>query len=348
MQASRDQHAVRLAVVAVALAGQLAVHPAGARPAQAAASECARTPGGTSVVWPVGGAVVAEFAPPATRYEAGHRGVDLAAETGQWVRAVLAGTVAFAGPVAGQGWVTIDHGGGLRTTYGVLDTLAVAAGQRVAAGDVLGVVAEAADHLDWGATRDGIYLDPLTLLGRWRAHLVDPEQLAARIAAGTTPCSPVALRPSSATSLPATGSRARGAPGPGVGRETLLWPVAGRITSGFGLRTHPISGVRRPHAGVDVAAASGTPVVAAAAGTVAWAGPRGGYGLLVVIDHGGGLETRYAHASALDVRHGEVVARGQLVARVGATGTATGAHLHFEVRVGGVARDPLGALPAVP
>ena len=329
MRRSRYSQA-RMAVVALALAGHLAA----AGTARAAGG--ADTPGGPSVVRPVDGPAVGEFAPPATRYGAGHRGVDLASAPGERVRAVLAGTVAFAGQVAGQRWVTLDHGGGLRTTYGVLDALQVRAGQRVAAGDVLGVLAEGADHLDWGALQGDTYLDPLTLLGHWEAHLVDPERLAARLAAQPPP----AAQPLPAAEPAALGG-GRGAGGPAG--QVLLWPVAGRISSGFGLRTHPVSGVQRLHAGVDVAAPTGTPVVAAAAGTVTWAGPRGGYGLLVLIDHGGGLETRYAHASALEVHRGDHVERGQLVARVGATGTATGAHLHFEVRAGGAARDPLGA-----
>lgn len=337
----------RPAFVALALAVALAAAPAAARPASAAGGGGGTyNSDGSSAVRPVGGAVVREFTPPASRYGTGHRGVDLAAAPGEPVRAALAGTVAFAGQVAGQHWVSLDHGGGLRSTYGVLEAPAVAQGERVAAGDRLGVLAGGADHLDWGATRDGTYVDPLTLLGGRRAHLVDPERLAARVAAARAaargPGTPGPAAASAVGGASGSDSTAGGAPGPGGVGHALLWPVAGRISSGFGLRTHPISGVRRLHAGVDVAAPTGTPVVAAAAGTVTWAGPRGGYGLLVVIDHGGGLETRYAHASALEVQRGAHVERGQPVARVGATGTATGPHLHYEVRVGGVARDPLG------
>lgn len=335
----------RPAVAALALAVALAVASAAPRSAVAAdVGGGTATPGEPSAVRPIGGAVVREFAPPAARYGSGHRGVDLEAAPGEPVRAALAGTVAFAGQVAGQRWVTLDHGGGLRTTYGVLEALAVAQGERVAAGDGLGVLAGGADHLDWGATRDGTYVDPLTLLGGRRAHLIDPERLAARVAAARAAArgpATAAVGGASGSGSSVVGAHGVGATGPGAAGRTLLWPVAGRISSGFGSRTHPISGVRRLHAGVDVAAPTGTPVVAAAAGTVTWAGPRGGYGLLVVIDHGGGLETRYAHASALEVQPGAHVERGQLVARVGATGTATGPHLHYEVRVGGVARDPL-------
>lgn len=301
------------------------VHPAASLVGQLAPSrEPGVRPAPAWGVRPVDGPVVRAFAPPAQEYGAGHRGVDLSAAPGEEVRAALAGTVAFAGQVAGGSWVTVNHGGGLRTTYGILARLRVGTGEPVTAGAVLGVLADGADHLDWGALRDDAYVDPLTLIGTRHAHLVDPERLQARLAAART--------------APA----AAGVP------AGLRWPVAGRVTSGFGLRTHPVTGVRQLHAGVDVAAPSGTPVVAAAAGTVTFAGERGGYGLLVVVDHGGGLETRYAHASAVEVRAGQQVEPGQLVARVGATGTATGPHLHVEVRLGGVPRDPLGVLPTGP
>jgi murein DD-endopeptidase MepM/ murein hydrolase activator NlpD len=124
------------------------------------------------VVLPVAGGVIRGFSPPATPYGPGHRGVDLAAEPGTAVRAALGGSVHFAGPVAGHGWVTVDHGGGLVTTYGWLDPIVVARGQHVGTGGVLGHLAADAAHLDWGARRDGTYIDPLSLLGRWRARLV--------------------------------------------------------------------------------------------------------------------------------------------------------------------------------
>lgn len=127
---------------------------------------------GARAVWPVDGAVVRGFEPPEHPYGPGHRGADLAAEPGTAVRAALPGVVAFSGVVAGRGWVTVNHGGGLDTTYGVLDPRAVSAGQRVAAGDVLGQLAAGAAHLDWGARLGGHYIDPLRLFGRWRAHLV--------------------------------------------------------------------------------------------------------------------------------------------------------------------------------
>jgi murein DD-endopeptidase MepM/ murein hydrolase activator NlpD len=115
----------------------------------------------------------------------------------------------------------------------------------------------------------------------------------------------------------------------------LIWPVNGTVTSGFGMRWG------RMHEGIDIAAPTGTAIWAAAAGTVIYAGWLGGYGNLVVVDHGNGLSTAYAHASAIVVSLGQQVAQGQTVALVGSTGHSTGPHLHFEVRVNGAAVDPL-------
>ena len=91
------------------------------------------------------------------------------------MRAALPGQVHFAGEVAGVGWVSIDHGVGLRTTYGDLDPRLVSAGQQVQAGTVLGEVAAGATHLDWGAIADGTYIDPMSLLGAWEVRLVAPQ-----------------------------------------------------------------------------------------------------------------------------------------------------------------------------
>ncbi len=122
-------------------------------------------------------------------------------------------------------------------------------------------------------------------------------------------------------------------------RLAFGWPLRGRLTAPFGPRHG------RPHEGIDVAAPRGTPVRAAEAGRVIHAGPLGAYGKLVVVDHGGGFSTVYAHNRRILVRKGERVEKGQALAEVGATGNATGPHLHFEVRVAKVARDPLLYLP---
>ena len=112
------------------------------------------------------------------------------------------------------------------------------------------------------------------------------------------------------------------------------WPVQGRISSRFGMRWG------RMHQGLDIAVPTGTPVRAAAAGTVTYAGTVGGYGKLVIIDHGNRVETRYAHNSRIVVRVGQRVKRGEIVAYSGNTGNSTGPHLHFEIRLRGTAVDP--------
>jgi murein DD-endopeptidase MepM/ murein hydrolase activator NlpD len=118
----------------------------------------------------------------------------------------------------------------------------------------------------------------------------------------------------------------------------LIWPVSAPVTSPFGWRWG------RMHEGIDLGAAYGTPIAAAAAGTVIYAGWLGGYGNLTVIDHGGGLATAYGHQSRIAVSLGEQVAQGQIIGYVGSTGHSTGPHLHFEVRVNGQPVDPLGYL----
>ena len=133
-----------------------------------------------------------------------------------------------------------------------------------------------------------------------------------------------------------------GAHGEAGAPPALAAPLAGalRVTSPFGQRVHPIDGVLRNHAGLDLAAPHGAPVCAAAAGVVEAAGPRAGYGLAIDVRHRGRTVTRYAHLSEVLVEPGQRLARGQLLGKVGATGRATGPHLHFEVRIGGQARDP--------
>lgn len=122
-------------------------------------------------------------------------------------------------------------------------------------------------------------------------------------------------------------------------------PVAARaLTSGFGLRRHPILGGLRSHAGLDLAAPTGTPVVATSSGVVSADGWYGGYGLLVAVDHGGGVQTRYGHMSRLAVVAGQRVRKGEVIGYVGSTGRSTGPHLHYEMRIGGQAVNPLSTL----
>jgi murein DD-endopeptidase MepM/ murein hydrolase activator NlpD len=118
----------------------------------------------------------------------------------------------------------------------------------------------------------------------------------------------------------------------------LIWPVKGVLTSPYGMRWG------RMHEGIDIGAAQGTPIYAAASGTVNYAGWEGGYGNLTVIDHGNGLATAYGHQSQLAVSSGQTVSRGQVIGYVGSTGHSTGPHLHFEVRVNGAPNDPLSYL----
>jgi murein DD-endopeptidase MepM/ murein hydrolase activator NlpD len=124
----------------------------------------------------------------------------------------------------------------------------------------------------------------------------------------------------------------------------FIHPCDAPITSGFGMRYHPILHYMRLHAGIDFGAPTGTPIQAAAAGIVVFSGVMHGYGNVVVIDHGGGISTLYAHCSERDVEEGQPVAQGQVIARVGMTGLATGPHLHFEVRKNGTPIDPMGVL----
>ncbi|HHY45713.1 MAG TPA: peptidoglycan DD-metalloendopeptidase family protein [Firmicutes bacterium] len=120
----------------------------------------------------------------------------------------------------------------------------------------------------------------------------------------------------------------------------FVWPVRGRISSDFGSRMHPILHKVRFHSGIDIAAPQGTPVVAVADGLVIYSGWLSGYGKTVILDHGGELSTLYGHNSVLLVSGGERVTQGQMIARVGATGLATGPHVHFEVREEGVPVSP--------
>jgi len=127
-----------------------------------------------------------------------------------------------------------------------------------------------------------------------------------------------------------------------IGSGTLGPPLPGVTPrSGFGPRTHPIYGDVRMHNGVDFPAPTGTPIRAAAGGVVVFSEPSGGYGNLTVVDHGNSLATAYAHQSVTGVVVGQRVAKGQAIGLVGCTGSCTGSHVHFEVRIGGTPVDPL-------
>lgn len=195
--------------------------------------------------------------------------------------------------------------------------------------------------------------------------------LAAGIAAPAPgqPAAPPAPRPGAAAAEPEPGraavivepapdssavriARAANAEGRPVSVEALRPPQAvaiasrGRgkgLTSGFGYRVHPILGGVRFHAGIDIARPAGTRVIASSDGRVVQAGWASGYGLLVTIDHGRGLQTRYAHLSSLGVAPGQQVRRGDVLGSVGSTGRSTGPHLHYELRLNG---QPVSPVPA--
>lgn len=121
-----------------------------------------------------------------------------------------------------------------------------------------------------------------------------------------------------------------------------IMPVAtGRVSSNYGMRTHPVIGGRRNHKGVDLAAPTGTPIFATADGIVSRADRFSSYGLYISLKHGANLETRYAHMSRLAVAAGQRVSKGDIIGYVGSTGRSTGPHLHYEVRVNGVAVNPI-------
>jgi len=148
------------------------------------------------------------------------------------------------------------------------------------------------------------------------------------------------------TSQLSSGGSLGGSTGGGVFQGRMTWPVPGftRVTSGFGMRTHPIFGGRRMHTGVDIAGAgiNGAAVVAAGDGKVIAVGWRGGYGNTIIIDHGDGVTTLYAHLQGnIQVSIGQQVTAGQRIGSVGSTGNSTGPHLHWEVRVNGQPRNPM-------
>jgi murein DD-endopeptidase MepM/ murein hydrolase activator NlpD len=131
-----------------------------------------------------------------------------------------------------------------------------------------------------------------------------------------------------------------------TGQKSLLasvpsvWPTRGWVTSDFGSRVDPYTSERVMHAGIDIAGPHGKEIIAPSDGTVVFAGLEGGYGNVIVIDHGYGIKTRYGHLASVKVKAGERIKRGDLIAAMGNTGRSTGPHLHYEVRVNGIAQNP--------
>lgn len=271
---------------------------------------------GPSWEWPLGDrAVGTAFDPPDDPYGPGHRGIDLPGRAGEPVRAVAAGRVVFSGTVAGVGVVTVEHGAE-RSTYQPVERRAVRRGDAVDPGQVLGRLGVEGSHcagacLHLGRLEGESYLDPLErLTGESRFVLVDPDAPLPRPPAGSL--------------------------------GDLVRPVGGPVTSAFGMRVHPVTGIRKLHDGVDLGAACGTPVRAAKAGVVRSASRDGAYGLRVVVDHGPGLRTAYAHLTSASVSRGDRVDPRSIVGRVGSTGLSTGCHLHFMVLRDGRPVDPMG------
>ncbi len=159
----------------------------------------------------------------------------------------------------------------------------------------------------------------------------------------------LSVREAAAAAAAASSARARSAPSSGRRGFALgaALPVNGRVTSRFApRRMHPVLMINRPHRGLDIAAPSGTPVRAPADGRVTRVAREFGYGLVVFIDHGGGVTSRYAHLRSAQVTNGQRVTASTRIGTVGSSGLATAPHLHYEVRVRGQAVDPLRTLPA--
>jgi murein DD-endopeptidase MepM/ murein hydrolase activator NlpD len=127
----------------------------------------------------------------------------------------------------------------------------------------------------------------------------------------------------------------------GVSIPSLNPLQSSALTSGFGMRTHPVLGGRRGHKGIDLASSTGTPIRATADGVVGRADWFSSYGLYVSLEHGGQIETRYGHMSRLNVAAGQLVKKGDIIGYVGSTGRSTGPHLHYEVRIAGTAVNPV-------
>lgn len=206
---------------------------------------------------------------------------------------------------------------------------------------------------DLGATEDEI--KSLTLMGpspsgsEARLRLTGPEAAPTDIPGAPTKTMAAAEKPLQRYEalMPPNAGRMRSGVGAFGLPQAGLMPVDGVVSSDFGWRTHPISGKRRFHEGMDIAAPTGTEVRAVQSGTVRFAGTKGGYGNVVELEHGDGTVTRYAHASRLHVRRGDKIEVGESIADVGQTGHATGPHLHFQVEREGEAVDPVDYLSAL-
>lgn len=298
------------------LAGWIAVWP-GAGAARADS---------TTRILPLPGDVLQTFQIAEQNWLPGHRGIDLAGNAGDLVKAAATGTVSWVGVIDGVAMLTVQHADGLRTTYQPVEAM-VAVGTMVAAGQAIGVLV--AGHrsdqtcLHFGVRDGDNYLDPLQWLRRKDA---DEVRLLPRSAVPRQQPPPGSIEATDV--LPLSGDL----------------PVAGPLTSGFGSRINPISGAAEFHDGIDIGAGCGAPVQVLWPGRVKFTGVAGGYGNRVEIDHGviGGVqvETSYSHLESYAVTPGQEVAAGTVIGRVGTTGFSTGCHLHYSGVRNGTTVDP--------
>lgn len=302
----------------------------------------------TVTSWPLHGVpeVVRGFDPPDSPWGAGHRGVDLAGQVGDQVLAAAAGTVTYAGMLAGRGVIVVDHGT-VRTTYEPVDPT-VAVGSWVAAGDPIGTLdaGHCSDQpcLHWGLKQGDEYLDPLLLAPNGSAggsyRLVPGSEVAAAEQRADD-------RRQLQQSLPTIiggGPVDAGQLGP-AGSHGFSFPVAAPITSPYGMRFHPILHVWKLHDGTDLGAACGTPILAPYPGVVTERYYNEGYGNRLMLDHGTvdghRVVSGFNHAISYVVDVGDHVSKGQLLGYVGQTGYATGCHLHLMIWIDGQVTDPM-------
>jgi murein DD-endopeptidase MepM/ murein hydrolase activator NlpD len=277
----------------------------------------------TDRFWPVLGEVTRGFNPPANNYGIGHRGIDIASPAGSTVRSAADGTVSWVGTIAGVPMLTVTHADGLRSTYQPV-TASVAKGDTVVAGQPIGTLQaghSVPDCLHLGLRSGEQYLDPVEWLGGSRADS------KIRLLASDTKL-PVLKKGSSAL-----GSQAAGA-----------WPVGGRVTSEYGNRIHPISGVYRFHQGIDIGANCGTPVASPWDGNVSRVTADGSRGNWIEVVHNNGITSQYLHLSKQSVAVGDQIAGGQIIGLVGTTGSSTGCHLHFQTYLNGELTNPRNLL----
>jgi murein DD-endopeptidase MepM/ murein hydrolase activator NlpD len=326
------RHVVPLLFIAVCLC-VLAI------PAPATAARRLPTPAG----WPLGGRPVVHrgFDAPTAIWGSGHRGVDLVARPGEAVLAAAEGTVAFVGSIGGKPVISLDHGG-VRTTYEpVVST--VHTGERVAFGQVIGRLSTGGHCrgcLHWGLREGKTYLDPLLLVGGpgGRLRLVAEAQRGIVMREAEARASAA-----SATQTDADVTSARAAGGHG-----FLYPVAGPVTSAFGMRLHPLLKIRKLHDGTDFGAPCGTAIRAPYAGVVTRAYFSPAYGNRLFLSHGSvdgvRVQTAFNHATRYLVRPGQRVSRGQVIGHVGSTGFSTGCHLHLMVWLNDRLSNPMSWL----